>query len=219
MLRVAECRAPPPALRAESTSISFGHLRSPSVTFGHLQSPRGARCGTSPHPTHVRHSRGAHLGPRAPPPPRGSAPAFRSTTILTVARLPRSTATPPPPPPLPRLGGATTTTKRRRRRTTKRRRRRRHDADRQPALRGASCLVNPRVSAAPAAKPCWYWEGCLSIPDLAGWVGRAEPSPRASRGAAPVTRGGGDSASPGIYHPHRHLDERRPLSRRRDRRR
>ena len=34
--------------------------------------------------------------------------------------------------------------------------------------------INPVVKETSSSRPSWFWEGCLSVPDLSGWVGRPD---------------------------------------------
>jgi len=43
-----------------------------------------------------------------------------------------------------------------------------------PSTLPFSHWINPEVREAPDSCPSWFWEGCLSVPDLSGWVGRPD---------------------------------------------
>eukprot|EP00242_Pyramimonas_sp_CCMP2087_P015900 CAMPEP_0198214078 /NCGR_PEP_ID=MMETSP1445-20131203/37309_1 /TAXON_ID=36898 /ORGANISM="Pyramimonas sp., Strain CCMP2087" /LENGTH=216 /DNA_ID=CAMNT_0043889059 /DNA_START=205 /DNA_END=855 /DNA_ORIENTATION=+ len=51
-------------------------------------------------------------------------------------------------------------------------------SERYPALNPTTLpfqyWVNPTVEEAPESRATWFWEGCLSVPDVSGWVGRPD---------------------------------------------
>ncbi|KAK3247442.1 hypothetical protein CYMTET_43062 [Cymbomonas tetramitiformis] len=51
-------------------------------------------------------------------------------------------------------------------------------AERYPALNPDTLpfqyWINPVVNPANDSRPSWFWEGCLSVPDISGWVERPD---------------------------------------------